>query len=162
MTLAEQGSPQAAAQAFFNQQGVVQGQALNANFGGLPTVAREFGVQRGQAGDLQGVAAFVEHGGKVYQILGYTLADRWRGYSNTVSGSIGTFERVTDRRLLNVQPSRVDIVSLPSAMTLEEFARRFPSSVDTRTLAIINQADANTRFASGTEMKRVVGGELPS
>ncbi|HYN22509.1 MAG TPA: M48 family metalloprotease [Thermoanaerobaculia bacterium] len=162
VTLAQQGSPQAAAQAFFNQQGVVPGQALNANLGGLPAVARTFGVQRGQAGDLQGAAAFVEHGGKVYQILGYTLADRWRGYSDELAGSLGTFERVTDRRLLNVQPSRIDVVSLPSSMTLAEFAKRFPSSVDLQTLAIINQADANTRFASGTELKRVVGGELPT
>jgi predicted Zn-dependent protease len=162
VTLAQQRSPQAAAQAFFSQQGVVQGQALNANLGGLPAVSRVFGVQRGQAGDLQGVAAFVEHGGKVYQVLGYTLANRWRGYSDTLAGSLGTFERVTDRRLLNVQPSRIDIVSLPSPMTLGEFARRFPSSVDLQTLAIINHADANTRFASGTELKRIVGGELPS
>jgi predicted Zn-dependent protease len=162
VTLSEQGSPQAAAQAFFNQQGVVQGQALRANLGGLPAVANVFGVQRGQAGDLQGVAAFVEHDDRVYQILGYTLADRWNGYDDVLAGSLGSFERVTDRRLLDVKPSRLDVVSLPSAMTLEEFARRFPSTVDLRTLAIINQADTSTRFSAGTELKRVVGGELPS
>jgi predicted Zn-dependent protease len=163
LTLAEQRSPEAAAQAFFSQQGVVAGQTLQANLGGQPAVARVFGVQRGQSGDLQGVAAFVEDNqGRVYQILGYTLADRWRGYSDVLSGAVGTFERVTDRRLLNVQPKRLEVVSLPSAMTLEEFARRYPSTVDLRTLAIINQADNSTRFSSGTELKRVVGGELPS
>jgi hypothetical protein len=47
-------------------------------------------------------------------------------------------------------------------MTLEEFARRYPSTVDIRTLAIINQADTNTRFSAGTELKRIVGGALPS
>ncbi|HWM90765.1 MAG TPA: M48 family metalloprotease [Thermoanaerobaculia bacterium] len=162
LTLSQQGSPREAAAQFFNQQGVVQGQALNANLGGLPSVAHVFGVQRGQAGDLQGVAAFVEHDGRVYQLLGYTLANRWNGYDDLLAGALGTFERVTDRRLLNVQPSRVDVVSIPSAMTLEEFARRYPSTVDLRTLAIINQADNNTRFAAGTELKRIVGGELPS
>lgn len=150
--------PQAAAQEFFSQQGVQQGQALQANLGGLPSVARVFGVQRGQSGDLQGVAAFVEHNNRVYQVLGYTMADRWRNYDDVLSGSLGTFERVTDRNLLNVQPARVDIVSLPASMTLEEFARRYPSSVDLQTLAIINQADTNTRFPAGTEVKRVVGG----
>ena len=161
LTLSDQRSPQAAAQAFFNQQGVVQGQALQANLGGLPAVARVFGVQRGQAGDLQGVAAFVEHQGKVYQVLGYTLADRWRSYGDTLSSSLATFERVTDRRLLDVQPGRLDVVSIPSAMTLEEFNRRYPSTVDLRTVAIINQAETNTRFSAGTELKRIVGGELP-
>ena len=162
LTLSDQRSPQAAAQQFFSQQGVVQGQSLQANLGGLPAVARVFGVQRGEAGDLQGVAAFVEHQGKIYQVLGYTLADRWRSYGDELSGSLGTFERVTDRRLLDVQPSRLDVVSIPSAMTLEEFSRRYPSTVDLRTLAIINQADTNTRFSAGTELKRIVGGELPS
>lgn len=163
VTLAQQQSPEAAAQAFFNQQGVVAGQALQGGSSNLPAVSRVFGVQRGQSGDLQGVATFVEdRGGRVYQILGYTLADRWRNYSNSLAGSIGTFSRVTDRRLLDVTPKKVEVVSLPSAMTLEEFARRYPSTVDVRTLAIINQADTNTRFPSGTVLKRIVGGDLPS
>lgn len=163
VTLAPQQSPEAAAQAFFNQQGVVAGQALQGGSSNLPSVSRVFGVQRGQSGDLQGVASFVEdRGGRVYQILGYTLADRWRSYSNTLGGSIGTFSRVTDRRLLDVTPKKVEVVSIPNAMTLEEFARRYPSTVDIRTLAIINQADNNTRFPSGTVLKRIVGGDLPS
>jgi hypothetical protein len=67
---------------------------------------------------------------------------------------------VTDRRLLEVQPRRVDVVSVPSAMSLEEFNRRYPSTVDLETLAIINQVDnANDRFPAGTEVKRVIGGE---
>jgi predicted Zn-dependent protease len=161
LTLSDQRSPQAAAQQFFSQQGIVQGQSLRADLGGLPAVANVFGVQRGQAGDLQGVVAFVEHQDKVYQVLGYTLADRWGSYSNALSSALATFERVTDRRLLDVQPSRLDVVSIPSAMTLEEFNRRYPSTVDLRTIAIINQADTNTRFSAGTELKRIVGGELP-
>jgi predicted Zn-dependent protease len=161
VTLAQQQSPQAAAQAFFNQQGVVAGQALQG--AGQSSVARVFGVQRGQSGDLQGVAAFVEdQGGRVYQILGYTLADRWRSYSDSLGGAVGTFSRVTDRRLLDVQPKKLEVVSLPNAMTLEEFARRYPSTVDLRTLAIINQASGDARFPSGTVLKRVIGGELPS
>lgn len=162
LTLSDQSSPQAAARQFFSQQGVQQGQSLRADLGGLPAVANVFGVQRGQAGNLQGIAAFVEHGDRVYQILSYTLADRWRGYDDLLAGSVGTFERVTDRRLLDVQPARLDVVSLPSAMTLEEFARRYPSSVDLETLAIINHADTNTRFSAGTEVKRVVGGVTAS
>jgi predicted Zn-dependent protease len=158
VTLSGKSSPQQAAQEFFSQQGIVQGQALQANVGGLPSVARTFGVQRGQSGDLQGIAAFVEHNNRVYQILGYTLADRARGYENELSSALTSFSRVTDRRLLDVDPQRLDVVSLPSAMTLQEFDRRYPSSVDLQTLAIINQAEPSTRFDAGTEVKRVVGG----
>ena len=63
-------------------------------------------------------------------VLGYTAAQNFRRYDDAFSSSIGSFSRVTDRRALDVEPKRVDVVSLPSAMTLEEFARRYPSTVD--------------------------------
>jgi len=44
-------------------------------------------------------------------------------------------------------------------LSLEEFNCRYPSTVDIQTLAIINQADGNTGFPAGTEVKRVMGGE---
>ncbi len=162
LTLSGRSSPEQAAREFFGQQGVQQGPALRASLGGLPAVANVFGVARQQQPSLQGIAAFVELGGKVYQLLGYTTQNRWNGYDDLLSGAIGSFEQVTDRRLLDVQPKRVDVVTLPSAMTLEEFARRYPSTVDIETLAIINHVEGNERIPAGTEVKRVVGGELPA
>jgi predicted Zn-dependent protease len=161
VTLSDQSSPQAAEQQFFSQQGVQSGQTLQANLGGLPARARVFGAST-QQGELRGIVAFVEKDNRVYRIMGYTPSQRWNTYDNVISDSISTFERVTDRNALNVQPKRLDVVSIPSSMTLDEFARRYPSTVDTATLAIINQADQNTRFPAGTEVKRVVGGELPT
>lgn len=161
LTLAQGRSAEEAARQFYSQQGIQQGPAVRANLGG-GAVANVFGVSRGQGGDIQGVAAFVEEGNRVYQILGYTLANTFNRYDDVLSSSIGTFGRVTDRRLLNVEPRRVDVVTIPSAMSLEEFQRRYPSTVDLETLAIINQANASTRFPAGAEVKRVVGGEVPS
>jgi predicted Zn-dependent protease len=161
VTLSDQRSPEAAAQQFFSQQGVQQGQSLQADFGGLPAVARIFGAQT-QSGDLEGIAAFAEKDGRVYRILGYTAAQSFSRYRSELSGSLGSFGRVTDRRLLEVKPKRLEVVSLPSAMSLEEFGRRYPSTVDLETVAIINGAAAGTRFQAGAEVKRVVGGELPA
>ncbi len=163
LTLSGKRSPQEAAQEFFAQQGVQAGQTLQASFrGGLPAVTRIFGVQGTQSGDLQGIASFVEHDGKVYQILGYTVARSWGSYDNLFSDALASFGPVADRSRLNVQPKRLDVVSLPTAMSLEEFARRYPSTVDLQTLAIINETEPGTRFEAGTEVKRVVGGELPA
>jgi predicted Zn-dependent protease len=155
--LTQQNSPQAAAQAFFSQQGIQQGQALSGGFGGLPAVARVFGAQQ-QNGELRGVAAFVEQDGRVFQLLGYTSANNWNGYDDLLAGAVSSFSRVTDRAALDVKPRRVDIVTIPSAMTLREFNQRFPSTVDLDTLAIINQAQGDTRLPAGSEVKRVVGG----
>jgi predicted Zn-dependent protease len=163
MTLSGESSAQTAAQKFFAQQGIQAGETMQTSLsGGLPAVARSFAVQGSQSGDLRGIAAFVEHNSKVFQLVGYTRSQNWNSCDDVLSGSIATFGPVTDRRALDVQPKRVDVVSLPSAMTLAEFAQRYPSTVDMSTLAIINQADASTRFAAGDEVKRVVGGELPA
>ncbi len=162
LTLSGRSSPEEAAREFFSQQGVQQGPALSASLGGVPAVARIFGVARQQQPSLQGIAAFAELGGKVYQLLGYTVQNHWNSYDTVLSSAIGSFERVTDRRALDVKPKRVDVVTLPSSMTLEEFARRYPSTVDLETLAIINQVDDDERLPAGLEVKRVVGGELPA
>ncbi len=161
LTLSGRSSPEEAAREFFSQQGVEQGPVLAASLGGGRAVAHVFEVTRQQRPSLQGLAAFAELGGKVYQLLGYTLQSRWPSYDSTLSQSIATFGPVTDRRLLAVQPQRIEVVRLPAAMTLEEFARRYPSTVDLETLAIINQVEPGERLAAGREVKRVVGGELP-
>ena len=52
-------------------------------------------------------------------------------------------------------------MTLNRSMTLDEFARRYPSTVDAQTLAIINHVEAGERLEAGQAYKRVVGGELP-
>lgn len=161
LSLSNQSSPQAAARQFFGQQGIQQGPAYSGSIGGLPSVANVFGATT-QQGELRGLAAFVEQGNRVYQLLGYTSSGKWSSYDELLADSVATFDRVTDRRLLDVQPPRVDVVTLPSAMTLAEFSRRYPSSVDLHTLAIINQVEGgDSRLAAGAEVKRVVGGQVP-
>jgi predicted Zn-dependent protease len=118
-------------------------------------------VSRAQGGDIVGLAAFVEHGGQVFQLLGYTVQGKARSYQSTLEGSLATFDRLTDRRYLNVQPKRIDLVTIDRPMTLAELERRYPSTVDLETLAIINHVQPGDTLRAGQPYKRVVGGELP-
>ena len=161
LTLARGDSPEEAARRFFGQQGVRQGNAWRGEIGGLPSVSSSFQVSQAQGGDIVGLAAFVEHTGRVFQLLGYTVQGRARAYEGPIEGSLATFSRLTDRRYLDVQPKRIDLVRIDRDMPLEEFNRRYPSTVDLPTLAIINHVDAGDTLRSGQEYKRVVGGELP-
>jgi predicted Zn-dependent protease len=104
---------------------------------------------------------FVEHGGRILQLRGMAIADRWDGYQGAVRRSLESFEKLTDPRYLNVQPRRVEIVRLPSAMSFEQFSSRYPSSADTGTVAILNGVEAGAALEAGRLMKRVVGGESP-
>ena len=50
-------------------------------------------------------------------------------------------------------------MTLPQAMTLNEFAQRYPSSIPVAELAIINQVEsATTPIPAGTQLKQVAGG----
>jgi predicted Zn-dependent protease len=160
ITLAQRESPEIASREFFSQGGVQQGNAWQGDINGLPAVAHSFAAQT-QQGILRGLAAFVSHQGKVFQILGYTPSSRWASYDNVMAEALNSFDRLTDRRYLQVEPKKLAIVNLPRAMSLREFAERYPSTVPLETLAIINEVAVDGTLEAGRPAKRVVGGDLP-
>ena len=159
LTLSDQRDVREAESTFFSQTGVQAGQDVRPRYGDSPARSRVFFVERGQGSNLEGLVSFVEHGDNVYQILGYTLSDRARNYQDALTGSIWSFRRVRDRSILDVQPKRLEIVELPRAMTLRQFADRYPSTVDLETLVLLNEArSGDEQFSAGALLKRVVGG----
>jgi len=159
VTLARRDSPEIASREFFSQGGVQQGNAWQGDINGLPAVAHSFAAQT-QQGILRGLAAFVSHQGKVFQVLGYTPSSRWPRYEGVMAEALNSFERLTDRRYLDVEPKRLSIVTLPRSMSLREFAERYPSTVPLETLGIINEVPVDGTLEAGPA-KRVVGGALP-
>jgi predicted Zn-dependent protease len=157
LTMGAGESAQAGAQQFFAQQGIQRGQAWRGDVNGLRAQAYQFAAATEQ-GQLQGIAAFVELEGRVYQILGYAPAQRWSRHQAAVNRAIGSFDRVTDRRVLDVQPARLSLVNVPSGMTVAEFARRYPSTVSVQTLALINGVSDPNQPLRDRLAKRVVGG----
>jgi predicted Zn-dependent protease len=157
ITLAAGRTAQAAAQQFFSQQAIQRGGAWRGNINDLPAVAHEFAAATEQ-GTLRGIAAFVEFDGRTYQVLGYAAAERWARHEGAVNQAIGSFDRVRDARLLEVQPARLEIVTVPAGMTVAEFARRFPSTVGVQALATLNGVDGPDRPLRDRLAKRVVGG----
>lgn len=161
LTLAQGSSPQAAANSFLSQQGLQASQPTNITVNGLQGVAAEFAATTEQ-GALRGIAAFVQLGNTVYQLLGYGTQQAWSGQSAAIQRSINTFARVTDRALLDVQPMRVDVVRIDRAMTLAEFAQRHTGPATLEELVLLNQASgAQERFAAGTMLKRLTGNRPP-
>jgi predicted Zn-dependent protease len=158
LTLAKAASPTAANSAFLNQQGVAAGQSSQQMVNGIPVVASTFQAQTEQ-GVLQGLAGFFEHGGRVYQVIGYSPAQRYSTYDADFRRALGSFAAVTDPAILNAQPNRVDVVQIQRAMTLQEFNQRYPSAISIDELALINQVSGPTAtMPSGTRVKQVKAG----
>jgi len=158
LTLAQGNSPEAAARAFLSQKGIQAGQASQQTVNGVPAVASTFQAQTEQ-GVIQGLAAFFTYNGATYQVIGYAPAQRFGAYESAFRQSLGSFAPVTDSRVLNVQPKKLNVVSLPQQMTLAEFAQRNPSTIPLAELAIVNQVeDPNKALPAGTPVKQVTGG----
>ena len=156
MTLG-QGSPEQAAQQFFNQQGMQSSNVSRNSVNGMPAVSGYFQATTEQ-GTLRGIGVWLQHGNATYQLLGYTPAQAFGQYDRVFQQSISSFREVTDPAVLNVQPAKVELVRVPRTMTVAEFNRQFPSSVPVEQIAIINGVDAGGSLQGGTMAKRVVGG----
>ncbi len=155
LSLAAEDTPEEAIQAFYNQQGVERGDSWRQGFNYFRTAPNE--SQR----RIVGLAGFFPYAGQVFKLLTYTQDDKWSPNSRAMEKAAGSFRRLTDRRYIDVEAKKIDTIRLDRAMTLEEFARRYPSTVDIETLSIINGVAPTDRLEAGQRLKRIVGGELP-
>lgn len=158
LTLAGQASPTQAAQRFFSQQGVRQGQTTRETINGIPAVVSYFQAQT-QQGVVTGLVSFLSYGGRTYQLLAYAPGQQFQQYDRLFRQVVGSFSPLNNPQLLAIQPNRIDVVRIDRNMSLAEFNQRHPSVVPIEEIALINQvADANARFQAGTLVKRVVPG----
>ena len=149
-------APAQAASTFMGQQGIQSLGSRNSTINGLPATIAQFRAQTEQA-VIAGYAAFIQMDGSTYQILTYTEQSRVTSYDRVFLDAIGSFQRVTDTRILSVKPQRLRLVKLSSAMTLTQFQQQYPSVIPIEQLAVINGMDtANTSMPAGSWVKRVV------
>ena len=157
LSQAAEPSADAAARAFVAQQGITSSASTRLSLtGGLPAVSTPFAAAT-QSGTLRGTVLFVEYGGAVYQIVGYAPEASWPSYQGTAESAELTFQRLTDPAALNVQPQHMDVVTLTRATTIAQLARERASPAAATTLALINQVEVDTPFASGRLVKWVIG-----
>lgn len=159
LTIVEQVGPAEAAERFLGQSGVrATGDVATETVNGNLTVTVPFRATAG--GDAaEGIASWVAYGGRTYQIVGVAANQVDNGHAAAFRGAVRSFAAVTDARLYDVRPSRINIVRLGRSTTFEDFNRRYPSVIDAEELALLNRvAGAGSRLRAGGRMKRVVKG----
>lgn len=158
LTLAQGAtSPSQARDQFLQSEGLTQGRRWDQRVNGLPASWAEFTAATEQQGqELHGMVVFVSYGGLVYQIMGYSPQAVWNARGPVIQNTLSSFRSINDPNILNRQPERLDIVTLPRAMTADEFLQRYPSEADANTVSLINHFFAKTSFDSGDRLKRVV------
>jgi predicted Zn-dependent protease len=149
-----------AAASFFSQQGMQRGALSDAPQNGLTAVSGSFAVAS-QQGTIQGRAIFVEHGGRVYRVMGIAPQQRFQGHAKAIAATLASFARETDPAVLGVKAWRIDVVKPERSLSIAEFASAYPGPVSADELAILNQIEPGQRYAAGVPYKRVVGKKLP-
>ncbi len=157
VSLSEETTLEKAAEAAFQEEGVTEGESWQRRINGLPASWHRLEVATEDA-ELRGTVAFVSYQGQVFQLLAAGGKDVWGGYRAKLEEALASFARLTDPKALNAQPRRLKIVKLPRAMTLEELAKAYPSTVPVETVALVNHLEPGGRLEAGRLFKQVVGG----
>lgn len=157
LTITNARSPDEAARQFVQMQNVRSGPFARTTVNSVPAVAANFQAAEGDM-QVEGTIAFLEHQGRTFQLLGFTVLGRLAAYQQSLEKSLNTFGPA-DPADLDVQPARLEVVTVEHEMTLEQFNERFPSSIGLDRLALINGFAPRQTIPAGTAMKRVVGPE---
>jgi predicted Zn-dependent protease len=158
LSLAGNASPREAAQQFLSQEGVQAGNASTSSINGNQAATSYFQAQT-QQGVLEGIVSFIAYGGKTFGIMGYTPQGGLRSYDNVFRSTINSFDRLRNSAALSVKPAVLQLVRVPSQMTLAQFNQQYPSSISIEELAVANElAGPDAVVPRGRTVKRVVGG----
>jgi predicted Zn-dependent protease len=148
-------APGQALSQFMSQQGVRNDGTSSSPLNGLTAATGAFTAQTEEGTTLVGRVSFVSLDGQTLRLLGYTSAAAANTYANAIRQSLGSFSRLTDPQVLAVQPVRINLVRLPSAMTVTQFNQAYPSTITLDQLALINGVDATATIPAGTLVKQV-------
>jgi len=160
LSLVESTSAEEGVRDFLGEASIQAGSPWRASVRGFRTESRSFtSIREGE--DLSGLVLFVEDGERVFRLVGYAFESRYERYREALAASLESFEKLRDRRYLNVEPKRIEVVRVPRRMVFSELQAAYPSTADEATVAIINHMEASDALEAGDLYKRVVGGEIP-
>ncbi|HET6568441.1 MAG TPA: M48 family metalloprotease [Rhodothermales bacterium] len=152
--IAQGSSAQAAASQFANQQGIQVIENGPTRSSGQPAyyVVAQAQTQDGQTVEL--IADFIEYGNRVYSFLGYTTPQLFPQYQNAFLQAARGFAPLTDPRILNIQPARVNIVAASRTAPFSTFVpQNLPPGMSAQDLAVLNQVDLGETIQEGTLLK---------
>lgn len=107
----------------------------------------------------EAMAAFVRYEGRLYEIFGLAAPGAFSRYSRTLEQTMLSFRTLTDRRILAVEPDRLDLHQARAGETLSQIARQLNNPrVDADDLSLLNRIEENRQLSANTMVKVVVPG----
>ena len=156
-TLAEGDAPNTAANAFIEKNGITLTDSTPITINGM-TGVKTTGVLASEEQELAVESYFIGMGDSIYAFHGLTEIASLATYAGVFRQTAYGFSRLTDSSLINVTPDRIELRSVPRAMTFIDAVNSFGVPEDRiETLAIMNAVERSTGLPSGVRLKIVTG-----
>ncbi len=153
-TVSEENSPRAAAAQLTENQGIRVVQQGEVRAGGLPAFQVEALAQTQQGQQLRLLAHYVEYEGRVYEFIGYTLADNFDAYRSAFLQTMRGFAPLNDPEILDVEPTRLVVRPAERTAPFRDLVPAdLPEGFSEEGLAILNQVELDEQIEQGRPLK---------
>jgi predicted Zn-dependent protease len=151
-------SPDAVAQKIGRQEGHQLVSGGSAQINGNPAYVGLYRVQS-ESGIIAVRAAFISHGGRIYQVAGLAPESNFSRHARSLDGTLASFRTLTDQRLLSVQPDKVKMYRARKGESLRSLAKSMDQSrITLEDLERINRIDPDPPLSAGAWVKLVQPG----
>ncbi len=150
----ETESPEAAVQAFLNQEGITTVEKSATSVNGYSGYNAEATTLTEDGTSLSIDLSAISYNGNVYQFLSYTTTAQFADYKARFAKVSEGFDKVTDQEILNVEPVRLNLISAERTATFSELLpANLPMNIEPLDVAIINQVQLTDIIQRGTVLK---------
>jgi len=135
------------------QEGIQAVESGPATVGGNPAYYVLADAQT-ESGEVRLLSYYIEYAGNVYTFLGYAGKASFSSYRSTFERSMRGFDRVTDARILNVQPNRLRVVTADRNAAFRSYLpATLPGDFNPEAFAILNQLNLDSPVERGEKLK---------
>ncbi len=154
----EQASPDDIARSIARREGTQLLSGRSERINGNRAYVGRYRVQS-DGGNVGVSAAFISYGGRIYQAAGMAAESNFSQYSRSLNNVLRSFQRLTDPRLLAVQPDKIRTHRARRGETLRSLAKSLDQErVSLEDLVRINRIGPDQRLNEGTLIKLVQSG----
>ncbi|RNC79608.1 MAG: peptidase M48 [Balneola sp.] len=150
----ENDSPEAAVQAFINQEGVAIVDEGAVNINGYTGYEAEAKITTDDGTELTIDMSAVSYSGNIYQFLSYTTSAQYNEYRSRFNSVPMGFNGVNDPDILNVEPVRLEVIEASKTVSFSSLLpSSLPMNIDPLDMAILNQVELDEIIQQGTMLK---------
>ena len=167
MTLSQESTLQAAAQATVEQDGLQVVESRETTVNGLPayamisTLAQQQQQTQAQSTqqDLRILTYLIQYNGLIYKFHGLANAVDFNDYYRIFNNTMANFDVLSDPQMINVTPDRLKIRKVNRAATLQQaLASLSVPAEEMESIAILNNMQLTDQLPAGTLIKTIESG----